>query len=76
MAGFDAVNVHAGIPQQAVAVHLANIVKGEFFLFVDRVFIWYIADQRLTNQCHIACGAVLAIGIQTVNGLEVGVLKT
>ena len=75
MAGFDAVHVQAGIPQQTVTVHLADIVEGELFFFINRVFVRHVADQRLADQRHIACGAVLTLCVQAVYRLEVGVLQ-
>ena len=75
MASFDAVDVQAVVPQQAVTVGLTNAVEGELFLFVDRVLVWHIADQRLTDQRHVTRGAVLTLGVQAVNGLEVAVFQ-
>ena len=76
MTCFDTVNVQAVIPQQAVTVGLTNTVEGKLFLFIDGVFVRYVADQGLTNQCHITCGAVLTVCIQAVYGLEMAVFQT
>ena len=76
MTGFDAVNVQAVIPQQAVTVGLTDTVEGELFLFIDRVLIRNIADQRLTNQRHVTCRAVLTVCVQAVYGLEMAVFQT
>ena len=46
MAGFDAVDVQAVIPQQAVTVQLADAVESELFLTIDGVLVRYVADQR------------------------------
>ncbi len=76
MPGFDAVNVQAVIPQQAVTVGLTDTVKGKFFLFIDGVFVRYVTDQRLANQRHITRRGVLTVSIQAVYGLEVAVFQT
>ena len=75
MAGFDAVDVQAVIPQQAITVQLADAVESELFLTIDRVFVRHIADQRLANQRHVARRAVLAVSVEAVNGLEMGVFQ-
>ena len=75
MASFNAVYVQAVIPQQAVTVGLTDAVKGKFLLFIDRVFVRHVADQRLANQRHVARRAVLAVSVQTVHGLEMGIFQ-
>ncbi len=74
--GFDAVHIQVGIPQQTVTVHLTDIIEGELFLFIDSILFRHVTDQRLTDQCHITRGAVLTFCVQTMNGLEVGILQT
>ena len=75
MAGFDTVNIQAVVPQQTITVQLTDAVKGELFFFIDGVFVRHVADQRLANHRHIACGTVLTISIQAMYGLEVGVFQ-
>ncbi|MNE25603.1 hypothetical protein D3C80_1189360 [compost metagenome] len=73
--GFNAVNVQVGAPQQTVAVNLADLVEGELFFFMQRIFIRHVADQCLTQQRHITCGTVLPFRIQPVHRQEVGILQ-
>ncbi len=75
MAGLDAVDLQVGAPEQPVAIHLANMVEGKLFLFIQRILFRHVADQRLANQRHIARRAVLPFCIQPVHRHKVGVFQ-
>lgn len=75
MVGFDVVDVQVVILQQVVMVQLVDVVEGEFFFMIDGVFVWYVVDQCLVNQCYVVCGVVLFVSIKIVNGLEMGVFQ-
>ena len=61
MAGLDTID--ARLPQQFVAVHLADIVVGEIAIGIDRVIRRMIVDHGPRQGGQIACrGEVLGVG--------------
>ncbi len=75
MAGFNPIHLQIAAPEQTVAVHLTNIVKGKLFFLVQGVLFRHIPNQRLPNQRHVPRGAVLSVGIQTMHRHKVGVFQ-